>query len=309
MEPIDPKEIRYIKLGAGDKWAQPSFERAEIHFGHSLIPHEVCARGDWDAVHGIYAQDGRTPGKARDLTREIQDFYTLGADTLWITFSGRHLWWAFAKPDVVWLGADEIGQGARMRKTVDGWRNTDIHGRTLVVDQLSSRLTQTASYRQTLCRVQVPDYLLRRINGVEEPLVVRARESRREMIAVATDMIAGLHWADFETMVDLIFARSGWQRVSRVGARLRDVDIIMEQPTTGETAFVQVKSKANRRTLADYLGRFEQSGCDRFFFVCHSPTGEFLSDGIRNHHIWTGDRLADATVKVGLFDWLVETSG
>ena len=80
----------------------------------------------------------------------------------------------------------------------------------------------------------VPDYLLRRINGVEEPVIVRARDVRRDMIAVATDMIVSLHWADFETMVDLIFARSGWQRVSRVGAQLRDVDIILAQPTTGE---------------------------------------------------------------------------
>ena len=121
-------------------------------------------------------------------------------------------------------------------------------------------------------------------------------------------MIVSLHWADFETMVDLIFARSGWQRVSRVGAQLRDVDIILAQPTTGETAFVQVKSKANRATLVDYIDRFERSACDRFFLVCHSPTGDLSADEVRNHHIWTGDQLADAAVKVGLFDWLVETS-
>ena len=30
-------------------------------------------------------------------------------------------------------------------------------------------------------------------------------------------MIAELHWADFEIMVDLIFARGGWQRTSVLG--------------------------------------------------------------------------------------------
>ena len=69
-----------------------------------------------------------------------------------------------------------------------------------------------------------------------------------------------------------------------------------------------MKSKANRATLVDYIDRFERSACDRFFFVCHSPTGDLSADEVRNHHIWTGDQLADAAVKVGLFDWLVETS-
>ena len=162
MEPIEPEEIRYIKLGRRDEWAPLSIERGEIHFGHRTIPHDICARGDWDGVYKLFIEQGRTPGKARDRTREIRDFYTLGSDTLWITFSGRHLWWSFAEPEVAWLGIGEDGQGARMRKTVDGWRNADINGEPLVVDKLSSRLTQTGSYRQTLCRVKVPDHGTRR---------------------------------------------------------------------------------------------------------------------------------------------------
>ncbi len=39
MNPIDPKKIRYIKLGAGGSWVQASFERGEIHFGHRSVPH------------------------------------------------------------------------------------------------------------------------------------------------------------------------------------------------------------------------------------------------------------------------------
>ena len=80
------------------------------------------------------------------------------------------------------------------------------------------------------------------------------------MTEVAAKLIAGLHWAEFETLVDLIFARSGWQRVSRVGGTLADVDLILEQPVTGETAFVQVKSKAGQSVLDDYIGRFRRSG-------------------------------------------------
>ncbi|MCH7735758.1 MAG: restriction endonuclease [Chloroflexi bacterium] len=170
-------------------------------------------------------------------------------------------------------------------------------------------MTQVAAYRQTVCRVKASDYLLRRINGIEEPVVARAREARAAMIVIATEMISGLHWADFETLVDLIFARTGWQRISRVGGTQADTDMVVEQPTTGETAFVQVKSKAAQAVLDDYIGRFRRSETnDRMFFICHSPAGALSIDHTAGVHIWAGDRLADASVKAGLFDWLTERS-
>ncbi len=174
---------------------------------------------------------------------------------------------------------------------------------------MSTRLTQVAAYRQTVCGVKASDYLLRRINGIEEPVVARAREAKSAMIAVATEMIAGLHWADFETLVDLIFARAGWQRISRVGGTQADTDLVLEQPTTGEIAFVQVKSKAAQSVLDDYVGRFRRSNkYDRMFFICHSPTGTLSINDMAGVHIWVGDRLADASVKAGLFDWLTKRS-
>ena len=38
-----------------------------------------------------------------------------------------------------------------------------------------------------------------------------------------------------------------------------DVDLVLDQPATGETAFVQVKSKAGQSVLDDYIGRFRQA--------------------------------------------------
>ena len=152
-------------------------------------------------------------------------------------------------------------------------------------------------------------YLLRRINGVEEPIIARANEARKAMIVVAVEMIKGLHWADFETLSDLIFARSGWQRSTCVGENLTDIDLIMEQPTTGETAFVQIKSTAGQATVDDYLGRFRRGGYDRFFFICHSAQGRLILPDEPRLHLFEGERLADAAVKNGLYDWLIERSG
>ena len=305
MNPIDPKKIRYIKLGAGGSWVQPSFERSEIHFGYRNVPHDLCVRGDWDAVIRHFTDLGRSKAKAKDAAREVRDFYTLGSESLWITFADGHLWWAFAESEVVWLGSDEDGCGSRMRKTIDGWHKANIVGEPLRTDHLSTKLTQVSAYRQTICSVKESAYLIRRINGVDESVVARAREVRQAMVTVASEMITGLHWAEFETLVDLIFSRSGWQRVSRVGDTQADVDLVLEQPSTGETAFVQVKSKASPSVLQDYIERFRRNGThDRMFFVCHSPTGALPADREAGLHVWAGDRLADAAVKAGLFDWL-----
>lgn len=309
MTPIDPTEIRYIKLGTGGDWAAACLDRGEIAFDYRVVPHDMCLAGDWDAVaRHLIEMDGRDRRSANDATREIREFYTLGPDCLWITFADRHLWWAFAEPEVVWRH-DENDGPPRVRKVIGGWRKTSLDGTPLRLDSLSSRLTQVAGYRKTICQVKAPDYAVRRINGAEEPVTVRARAARAALIAVAGEMIAGLHWADFETLVDLIFARAGWQRVSRVGETLSDVDLILEQPATGETAFVQVKSKAGQAVLDDYADRFRRSEAyDRMFFVCHTPRGALSARDTARLHVWTGDRLADAAVKAGLFDWLIERS-
>lgn len=310
MTPIEATTIRYIKLGTGGRWAPYALENGELHFGYRMIPHDLCVKGDWEAVARLLMEHGRNAGKAKDGVREIRDFYTLGADCLWITFADGHLWWAFAEPGVIPTRDEDEAHSVRLRRTRDGWHKTDIAGSPLRVDGLSTLLTQVAAYRQTICQVKAADYLLRRINAVEEPIVMRARAARRTMIAVATEMIAALHWADFETLVDLIFARTGWQRVSRVGETQADVDLVLEQPSIGEKAFVQVKSRAGQAVLDDYIDRFRQSGAfQRFFFVCHTPSGELAAVDDARLHVWSGNRLADAAVGAGLFDWLVERSG
>ncbi|MBA3835963.1 MAG: hypothetical protein H0X53_09025 [Sphingomonas sp.] len=82
------------------------------------------------------------------------------------------------------------------------------------------------------------------------------------------------NWADFELLVDLLFARGGWRRLSGLGGSMRDIDLLIEQPLTGERASVQVKSAADQRTFDANIASFEASGAaSRFFFVCHSPRG------------------------------------
>jgi len=302
---IEPAEVRYIKLGDGGRWAKDSLEQGYVAFGYHSIPDEMCRAHDWDGVRKLL-DDRKSEGAKTAGVNEVLAFYEMGEDCLWITFADGYLWWCFASLEVIWNGGWEDGGPSRFRPTIDQWHNTDINGKPLRIASLSSNLTKTANFRSTICTVPARDYLLRKINGVVEPVVIRADEARAAMIKIATEMVRGLHWADFETLADLIFARSGWQRSTPVGEKLADLDILMEQPTTDETAFVQVKSKANQAVVNDYLDRFRRSGYDRFFFVCHSASGRLSLPDEPRLHLFEGERLADAAVKHGLFDWLVE---
>jgi len=307
MTNITAAEIRYIKLGRGGMWAQDCFERSELHFGYHNVPHELCAVGDWTAVAALMENQDRKPGKAKDMTREICDFYTLNEDCLWITIADRHLWWAFAKPDVEWLDPTDTQRPSRIRKTLGPWRREDISGNALGLDSLSTKLTQVGNYRQTICRVRAADYLLNRINCIEDPIAARARTVRLEMIDVASSMIGQLHWAEFEIMIDLIFSRSGWQRVSELGGTMADVDMVLEQPTLAERASVQVKSSASQAVLNKHIEYFNRSDIHaRTFFVCHSPKGNLSVPDDAGVHLWTGKALAEIAMESGLFDWLLE---
>jgi hypothetical protein len=107
--------------------------------------------------------------------------------------------------------------------------------------------------------------------------MVLATTRTEQLAAVAVEMIALLHWKDVELLVDLIFARSGWQRVSEIGGIQEDIDLILEQPATGDHTFVQVKSTADYAALREFVERCT-GACDHMFFVCHKPQGELGRD-------------------------------
>jgi hypothetical protein len=54
---VQPKHIRYIKLGSSGWWAQTSFSEGVLCFGFQTIPHEVCEQKDWDEVWNLLRPD------------------------------------------------------------------------------------------------------------------------------------------------------------------------------------------------------------------------------------------------------------
>lgn len=82
---------------------------------------------------------------------------------------------------------------------------------------------------------------------------------------------------------------------------------MLRQPATGESAFVQVKSRAGQTVLDDYVGRFRAARAHgRMFFLCHSSDGTLAASTDRRVHTWAGPELASATVRAGLYGWLMK---
>ena len=297
---------RYIKLGGKGQWNEISLQNGELHFGYGNVPHELALTLDREQIKKYLIKNGRDAQRASEETRQVVDFYSLDASCVWITFSQGYMWWTFADPEVTWLGKP-AGHGDRMRKSIGGWRNTDTNKVPLRMQTLSTRLTQIANYRRTICTVEATDYLMRRINGVQEPIILQANKARDALLSVTAEAITTLHWRDFEILVDVVFARSGWHRASTVGGLQTTHDLVLEQPTTKERAAVQVKSQTTQQVLDKYIQQCDQTGTfSRIFFVCHSPKGPLVAPDRPDVHVWAGREFASTVLRLGLHEWVLE---
>lgn len=306
---IDFATARYIKLGQGGCWNDVSLDNSEIHFGYGTTSHQIASKGNFEAIREEQLKFRNVAASATSDAREIFEFYTLGEDCIWITFARSHLWWTFAGSEIVWLGGDKNGadlpaHGQRKRKC-QPWSKVDVEGAPLTVQSISSALTKLSAYRRTICQLgEAEDYFRRRLNCQPHPVVADAKATQQSLTQAIENLIGLLHQDDFETLVDLIFTRSGWSRISSLGGTQEFIDLAIEQPVTGERAAVQVKSNADPAALRAYVDRFDQAQVfSRLFFVCN---GE-LNDSIINRpdlHIWDRAKISALVQRHGLIDWL-----
>ncbi|OPY94244.1 hypothetical protein A5906_14935 [Bradyrhizobium sacchari] len=135
----------------------------------------------------------------------------------------------------------------------------------------------------------------------------KASQARIALLEVTIEALQLLHWADFETLVDIIFARSGWNQVSVLGGTKKLVDLELEHAVINERAAVQAKSSASQKTLDAYIRRMDATEqFDRFFFICHSPKRALTPDDRADVHVWTGRELGSTIMRLGLHDWVME---
>ncbi|KNC91237.1 hypothetical protein [Trabulsiella odontotermitis] len=300
MEKIIPTVVQFIKLGEAGEWERQCLSDGTLRFGYNQTPNSLCVEERWEDVHDIWLniRDRRQAVATSDV-RQIKTFYTAGAETVFITFWGGFLYWC--RP----IGQVEVLEdGSRLRKTVEGWKNTSIGGAQLTTDHLSGDLLRVQGYRGTICNVSAHDYVVRKINDEDLSAVSAAKKAEEAYLIAIKNLCQLLTWQDFELLIDLIFSTSGWRRTSIVGKTQKTLDLELELPTTGEKAFVQIKSYANAGTLSEYEKRFrETTAYKRMFFIWHSGP---LSESIKADCITLigPDKLAGLILDSGLTRWL-----
>jgi len=197
--------------------------------------------------------------------------------------------------------------------TIDGWHKEDIAGNLLTNDRLSGALLQTQSFRGTICSVGAFDYLVRKINNQLSPEVKAAEDAQVHMREALIPLMKMLTPEDFELLVELIFSSSGWQRLGSTGKTKKTVDIELLMPVTGERAFVQVKSTANRQTLDAYVEELEKhrdaGAYSKMFFAWHDGEIDVDEADYPNVTLLDAERLAEMCLDTGLSAWLIEKSG
>ena len=318
-ETIAPTDVRYIKLGRGGEYEdiclQGGSSDGVLRLGYHDFPDfgNVSADKLSAVIDKAAAKLYTDKGAAKRHANQVADFYLCDKKTLWFTFAHHCLWWCFAKTKVKYLGGDQP-KGSRERETAGGWSNESIQGRPLRTDELDGRLTQTEGFRGTICKIRTPgaaEYLVQIINGKESPEVARAKKRRVAIEASITELMQKLNPKDFELLVDLVFSRSGWRRTNLIGGTQKTVDIVMELPSTGETAFVQVKTGTDTAQLKDYKEQFrdlEDAGMfNRMFYVFHTGKLPEFDDG--RITVIGPKRFSGMILNAGLFDWLVKKSG
>jgi hypothetical protein len=292
----------YIKLGEGGAWEGQCTRDGKLRVSYRDIPHRLCEGGKWDAVQAQYIKTGQKQKEATRYTNELRHFYESSAETLWITFYSRKLWWAFAGPAIT-----RDASGFKYRETVgSGWSCQDVNGVDLDVARLSSKLTMVAGYRGTICNVKELHYLLAKLNGTELPEVLAAKAARQSYLTTLVPVIQNLTWRDFELLIDLVFTSAGWRRVAVLGKTEKAVDLDLLQPVTGERVIIQVKAAADMSVAKEVAASTAgMRGYDRVYLVTHSFAGPADVKRVDRVEIFDVARLVPLVLDAGLGDWVV----
>lgn len=297
--------IRYIKLGDGGKWERYCIEEQQtLRLGYESPHHQESLSSEWDAVRNFWlsARNGNQGAASRDLN-QIRDFYELSESDIWITFYQRRLYWCHAHKEV-----HELEDGSRIRNVIGSWSCYDKKGSPLSIENIDGRITKVQGYRGTICGVELPEYLLRKINGEVQPEIQLTKEALVALKVNIENLIKGLWWNDFELLIDLIFSQSGWQRISVLGKTEKDIDLDVFSPVTQKRAFVQVKSTTTANQIQSYREIFNQHHqYDEMYFVFHTFSGDLENLNIDDPRVavWDISRVADLVINAGLIGWLL----
>jgi hypothetical protein len=187
------------------------------------------------------------------------------------------------------------------------WSSHSLSGRLLAIADLPGIITTTAGFQGTVCTPKGWQAILRIIKDEKDPDAIDAANARAHYEQAILKLIKRLSPKDFEQLIDYILSRTGWTRISTLGKNREGIDVEAENLTVGEIAFVQVKSSASQSVLEDYIERFRRRRdfYARMIFAVHSPSGKLTAPtDMPEVQVWTGERVAQLVVRLGLGEWV-----
>ena len=186
------------------------------------------------------------------------------------------------------------------------WSNRSIKGKLLAIADLPGTVTTTVGFKGTVCTPKDWQAILRIIHDEKDPDVAKAADARGDYERAVLKIVKRLSPKDFEQLIDLVLARTGWTRIATLGGTREGIDVEVENLTAGEIAFVQVKSAATQAVLDDYVGLFNKrrERYARMIFAVHSPNGKLVPPAGPEVQVWTGDEVARLVVRLGLGEWV-----
>jgi len=305
LPPVFAETALFIKLGDKGRWEKRCVEDGTLRLGYHDLDHNACLDSNLEIMRKAYPDDYDQGAATRHIDQVLK-FYHEPATTLWITFHSDRLWWCFAQ-----CGIEQLDDRSKIRTTISGWSDKDLKGSPLHKNRLSGKLLSVQGFQGTICSVKEKNYLLHKINSTNEPHVLEAENAVSHLESALIPIIRNLHPKDLETLTDLIFRQSGWQRSGVAGEVEKDIDLDLISPITQERVAVQVKSKANLATYNSYRTKFsDMSGFRKFYFVTHSPNAS-LKSAIDNSTdaefiFWGAEELSRQAVRNGLVGWLID---
>ena len=308
MLPWEALRIRYIKLGRNGRWWSQCRERKIIRLGFNTGDPEILNNAlnqRWDLIQEYWAARSGTPTAHTNATKE---FINDDGRTLWITFEEGSLFYGFTDGGDLQAEIIAHDESSSYRKMAGaGWSNLDASGKELRFDDLSGKLTKTAAFRQTICKLTESNenYLRNRLMGGEQLEVLEAKNANHQLIDKIACLVRSFTWWDFELLIELIFANSGWQRVSRTGGTQKTTDLDLLNQVTGDMAFVQIKSATTNAEFRTYRERkiLEKGHFDRMFYVFH--TGQIDMTSENGISTWNVEKVAEQVLANGLVDWVI----
>jgi len=185
MNEINAKKAYYIKLGTSGEWAPHCIDNSTINLGYYEIAHETVLTGNEKLISNECVSKS-DEARTRDA-RQILKFYDRDPEILWVTFYKGYLYWCNAHPDVEYLGRNKNDHryGSRIRKTINGWCNTDRNGHVLEMTKLSDELKKLFYFQGTICEIKSNefDYLIRKINDDPIGANVATQSKQNEIIS------------------------------------------------------------------------------------------------------------------------------